>query len=88
MSVNQFCKSEKHKYTEMLTTNKVISMAVTLETLHREMKHMRNELHLLRFIIEDEYELSDEARHELNAARERMEKGEYVPHEEVMKKYG
>jgi len=36
----------------------------------------------------DEGELTDEARRELEEAREQMARGEYVTHEEVMAKYG
>jgi hypothetical protein len=34
-------------------------MAVTLETIHREIKHMQNDLYLLKHIMEEEYELSE-----------------------------
>ena len=63
-------------------------MAVTLETIHEDMQKIKNELVFLRHVMEEEYELSGEARQELQSARERMDKGEYIPHEDVMKKYG
>ena len=63
-------------------------MTVTLETIHEDMQKIKNELLFLRHVMEEEYELSGEARQELQAARERMDKGEYIPHEDVMKKYG
>ena len=63
-------------------------MAVTLEMIHREMKRIKNEFIFFRLLMEEDYELSDKARKDLQEAKERMDKGEYVLHEEVMKKYG
>ena len=63
-------------------------MTVTLETIHEDMQKIKNELLFLRHVMEEEYELSSKAQQKLQAARERMDKGEYIPHEDVMKKYG
>ena len=59
-------------------------MVVTLETLHREMKHMKNELHLLRYMMEEEYDLSEETIKKLEIAR-KTPRSEYIRHEDVKK---
>ena len=63
-------------------------MAVTLETIHEDMQKMKQDLVFLRHVMEEEYELSTEARRELQAARARMARGDYIPHEKIMEKYG
>lgn len=66
----------------------VMKMPVTLETIHKDIKQMQNDLSLVKHIMEEEYELSEETRQELHAARKRMKNGDFVSHETVMKKYG
>jgi len=39
-------------------------------------------------IADDEVELTDEARRELEMARKEMARGEYITHEEIMARYG
>ena len=63
-------------------------MAVTLETIHEDMQKIKQDLVFLRHVMEEEYELSTEARRKLQAARERMARGDHIPHEDIMKKYG
>ena len=63
-------------------------MSTTLETIHEDIRVIKNELAFLRHVMEEEYELGDEARQDLKAARKRLAKGEYIPHEQVMKQYG
>ena len=63
-------------------------MAVTLETIHEEMQKMKQDLVFLRHVMEEEYELSAKACRELQAARKRMARGDYIPHEKIMEKYG
>jgi hypothetical protein len=36
-------------------------MAVTLEMIHREIKQIQSDLHLLKHVITEEYELSGKA---------------------------
>ena len=61
---------------------------VTLETLHKEMKQMRSELDLLRNVVAEDYPLSDKAQAELDEARVTMDHGDYVNHEDIVKRYG
>ena len=63
-------------------------MVVTLETIHKDIQKIINELVFLQHVMEEEYELSDEARQKLQSVREHMDKGEYISHETVVKKYG
>ena len=63
-------------------------MTVTLDTIYQEIQQVKSELHRVRNMLEDEGELTDEARRDLEEARDQMARGEYVPHEEVMAKYG
>ncbi len=63
-------------------------MAITLETIHKEIQQVKSDLHRVRSMLEDEGELADEARRDLARAREEMAKGKFVGHEEVMARYG
>lgn len=63
-------------------------MEVTLETIHKDIEQLKNELHRVRSMLEDEGELTREARRELADARKQMARGEYVAHEEIMARYG
>ena len=63
-------------------------MAITLATIHREIQQVRAELHRLLCILDDDGELSDEACQKLQKAREEMDRGEYISHEEIKAKYG
>ena len=63
-------------------------MAITLETIHREMQQVRGELYILRCMLEDEGELTDEACQKLQKAREEMDRGKFISHEEIKVKYG
>jgi len=65
-----------------------MDMTVTLDTIYQEIQQVKSELHRVRNMLEDEGELTDEARRDLEEARDQMARGEYVPHEEVMAKYG
>lgn len=47
-----------------------MKMAITLETIHREIQQVKAELHRLLCILEDDDELTDEARLKLQKARE------------------
>ncbi|MFC1635400.1 hypothetical protein ACFL5Z_11205 [Planctomycetota bacterium] len=63
-------------------------MAITLETIHREMQQVRRELYILRCMLEDEGELTNEACQKLQKAREEMDKGKYISHEKIKAEYG
>ena len=63
-------------------------MAITLETIHKEIKQIYDELCLLKHIVAEEYELTNEASRELKKARKEMNNGNYISHEEMMAKYG
>jgi len=65
-----------------------MKMAITLETIHQDIEQLKNELHKVRSMLEDESELTEEARRELKVAREEMDSGEHVAHERIMGKYG
>ena len=63
-------------------------MSTVLETIQQEVWQIRRDVAFLRHVVEEDCELSDEACQELKAAKKRMAKGEYMPHEQVMKQYG
>jgi hypothetical protein len=67
---------------------RVMKIAITLETIHSEIQQVRAELHRLLCILEDDGELTDEACHKLQKAREETSRTEYISHEEIMAKYG
>ena len=62
-----------------------MKMAITLETIHKEIQQVRTQLHRL---LDDEGNLSEEARLEIKKAREEMAHGEFISHEEIKAKYG
>jgi hypothetical protein len=39
-------------------------------------------------VADDELELTDETRRDLETARKEMARGEYITHEEIMARYG
>ena len=63
-------------------------MTVTLDTIYQEIQEVKSELHRVRNMLEDEGELTDEARRDLANARDQMTRGNYATHEEIMAKYG
>lgn len=63
-------------------------MATTPESIHKDMQKIKNELSFLRHIVEEYYDISDEAADKLEKARSEMKNGDYVPHEDVIAKYG
>ena len=63
-------------------------MAVTLKTIHREIKQVRRELHRLLSMLDHETDITDEAPQKLKNARAEMAKGKFVTHKDVMAKYG
>lgn len=60
-------------------------MAVTLETIHREIKRVQNDLYLLKHIMEEEYELSEKTQEKLNRAR-KTPRSQYISHEHIKQK--
>ena len=66
----------------------MIKMAITLETVHREIQQVKADLHRLLFTLDDEGELTDEACQKLQKAREEMNKGKYISHEKIKAEYG
>jgi AraC-like DNA-binding protein len=63
-------------------------MTITLETIHQDMQKIKSELTFLRHIMEEECELSDETKRRLEKARQDMNKGKYISHEDIKAKYG
>lgn len=73
----------------VFTYVQVIKMPVTLQKIYKEIEDVKTELHLIRHIMAEDYELSDEVLGELKKARDEMDnRGEFVTHEEIMSKYG
>ena len=58
--------------------------SITLEDLHKELLGLKKELKRLSLILEEDFELSDEAKKELSEARKEPLTS-YVDHEEVLK---
>ena len=61
----------------------VMGMVITLETIHKDVQLVRRELHTLKCLLESDGELTNEACHKLQKAREEMDKGKYISHEKV-----
>lgn len=60
-------------------------MAITLETIHKEIQQMQNNLSLLKHIMEEEYELSEKTQEKLDRAR-KTPRSEYICHEHIKQK--
>jgi regulator of replication initiation timing len=60
---------------------------VTLEKINEGLNRLRMDIMELRERLDEEYELSDEAKKELAEAREVMKK-DFVKHERIMEKFG
>jgi peptidoglycan hydrolase CwlO-like protein len=60
---------------------------VTLEKLNENINNLRSEIIELKARFDEEYELSEQTKKDLEEARKQM-KEEFVIHEEIMKKYG
>ncbi len=59
---------------------------VNLKTIHQDLKAMKRDIELIKHILEEEYELSDEAKNEL--AKARATPGEkYIKHEKIAKEF-
>ncbi|MBI2542783.1 MAG: hypothetical protein HYW24_01205 [Candidatus Aenigmarchaeota archaeon] len=56
----------------------------TLETLHKEIDEIKGNVEKILFILEDEGELTEEARKDLEEAR-KTPREEYISHEDVKK---
>lgn len=61
--------------------------SVTLEKINENINNLRLDILELKARVDEEYELSEEAKRDLEEARKQMKK-EFVSHEDIMKKYG
>ena len=52
-------------------------MAITIETVHKELVGLKKDIEFIKHALSEDFELSDEARKALKAARETPE-SEYV----------
>lgn len=68
---------------------KVMKMAITLKRLYKEIEDVKTELHLIRHMMTEDYDIKPEVLSDLKKARDEMNgRGEFVTHEEIMAKYG
>lgn len=58
----------------------------TLEHLHKDLKDLKRDMALVKHILSEEHELSEEAKKKLAKARKTSD-SEYVSHEEVRKRF-
>jgi len=67
-----------------------IQISDNVKQILDKMKIFKRETYneLIENMIEDNLELNEKTKREIEEARERVRKGEVIPHEEVMKKYG
>jgi hypothetical protein len=56
-----------------------------IESMHQDIIGMKKDLQLIKNILLEEHELSDEAKKELTEARNEKE---FSSHEKIMKKFG
>ncbi len=60
---------------------------ITLEKINENINNLRLDVLELKARLDEEYELSDEAKRDLKEARKIM-KQEFVSHDDIMKKFG
>ena len=60
---------------------------ITLEKINDNINNIRLEIMELKARLDEEYELSEEAKKDLEEARKSM-RSEFAAHEDIMKKYG
>ena len=60
--------------------------AVTVETIHQEITGVHNDIQLIKNILLEEYELSEETLMKLEEAR-KVPDSELIDHEEVKKRF-
>ena len=61
-------------------------MAITIEMIHKEMKKIQNDLHLLKNIVAEDYELSERTMQKLNSAR-KTPRSQYISHEVIKERF-
>ena len=61
-------------------------METSIEHLHKDIVEIKKSLELIRHIIEEDYELSDETKKELEEAR-KTPRSKYIDHEIIKKKF-
>jgi len=59
---------------------------VSLETIHKDLKNLQKDMKLIKHAIAEDFELSDEAKNELEKAR-KTPREEYVSQEEIEKEF-
>ncbi len=60
-------------------------MTTTIEHLHDDILEIKHELSLIRSILEEDFELTEEAKKSLQEAR-KTPKNKYISHDELKKK--
>lgn len=60
--------------------------SITLERLHRELLSIKEELKRISLVLEEDFELSDEAKKELEKSRKEPLTS-YIDHEKVLKEF-
>ena len=59
---------------------------VSLETIHEDLITLQKDIQLIKHIVAEDFELSDEAKIDLEEARKEMRK-KFVSHDTVMKRF-
>ena len=67
-----------------ILTDNPDDIGVSIMVLDEKMDHIQNELHVLRHLLAEEYELSDEAIRKLKRAR-KTPRSAYISHEDIKK---
>lgn len=58
----------------------------TLEHIHKDLKELKRDMAIVKHILSEEHELSEEAQEKLAKARKTPD-SEYIGHEEVRKRF-
>ena len=60
---------------------------ITLEKIHQDILELKNEIGEIKFLLEEDFELSDEVLKEIETSRKRPKK-EFISHEDMKKEFG
>lgn len=60
--------------------------AITLEQMNENILELKKEIKELKEYIHEDFELADDVKEDIEDSRKRLD-SEFVPHEEVMKRY-
>ena len=60
---------------------------ITLELIHKDLMDIKKEMEYIKYILEEDFEISEEVISEVQESRKRL-KNEFISNEEMKKEFG